>query len=47
MLPSQDGNTAWINISGTGVNPPTNDVLLEMLVANYTARMGNVPTMIE
>lgn len=44
---NRNGTVAWINITGTGVNPPTNDVLLEVLVANYTTRMGNVPTMIE
>ncbi len=43
----QSGNTAWINITGSSHRGSENDVLLEVLVANYTMSLENVPTMIE
>lgn len=46
--PHHSGHIAWINITGGREDDlTTNDVLLEVLVANYSTRMGNVPTMIE
>jgi hypothetical protein len=41
------GNTAWINITGSSTLATDNDVMLEVLLANYTMSMENVPTLIE
>lgn len=41
------GNTAWINITGSSTLATENDVMLEVLLANYTMSLGNVPTLIE
>lgn len=47
--PSTDSDTvATVNITGFNTDDPnTRDVLLEVLVANYSARLENVPTIIE
>jgi hypothetical protein len=43
----QVGNIAWINITGSSYDPTVNDVMLEVLLANYTMSLENVPTLIE